>query len=47
MNDGFSVIRKLGTESDLRLVLLLDTVWSAILNNPTDTQTPTPDEPAP
>jgi len=47
MNDGFSVIRELGEESDLRLVILLDTIWGAVLSEPTETDAPIPDEPTP
>lgn len=31
MLDGFSVLRELGTDSDLRLLRLLETVWGAVL----------------
>ncbi|MFK7759960.1 MAG: hypothetical protein AB8C13_08440 [Phycisphaerales bacterium] len=34
MQDGFGVIRELGTESDLRLVRLLETVWGSVLADP-------------
>ncbi len=37
MNDGFSVIHELGDKADLRLALLLDTVWNAVLNDPQET----------
>jgi hypothetical protein len=33
MEDGFGVIRNIGSASDQRLVLLLDTVWSAALED--------------
>ena len=32
MNDGFSVVRRLGTDDDRRLIHLLDTVWTAVMD---------------
>jgi len=34
MQDGFSVMRDLGSESDKRLALLLETVWGAVMAEP-------------
>ncbi|MEQ9205971.1 MAG: hypothetical protein RLN78_01240 [Phycisphaerales bacterium] len=32
MNDGFSVVRRLGTDDDRRLIHLLDTVWTTVMD---------------
>ncbi len=38
MEDGFAVIREIGSASDIRLVELLDTIWSASLDAEDGTQ---------